>query len=72
MYITAVFSVDSLSIQEVHQLMLIGYAYYLLEVGDECDVQKNEMRLVCDTVCVTVEVGTTTGKFVQINRCVSE
>ena len=52
--------------------MLSGYAYSLLEVGDECDVQINEMRLVCATACVTVEVGTTTGKFVQVNICVSE
>ena len=57
--------VDSLSKQQVHQQMLSGCAHFLLEVGvvgDEYDVWVNEMRLVCATVRVTVEEGTTTGK----------
>ena len=40
-YITAVFSVDSLNQQQVHQQMLSGCAHFLLEVGvvgDEYDV----------------------------------
>ena len=55
MYITAVFSVDSLNQQQVHQQMVSSCAHFLPEVGDE-------MRLVCVTVCVTVEEGITTGK----------